>query len=62
MIDYNDMMEGLAQAWANNWAAAYPPPKTMTDAEISSVIDSNLKDCTLIGPAAGAELRALVYG
>ncbi len=32
------------------------------DAHITANIESNLKDCTLIGPAAGAELRALVYG
>lgn len=58
----HNFTEHLAESWAAAWAAAFPAPKVMTDAEVSSVIDSNLKDCTLIGPAAGAELRALVYG
>ena len=32
------------------------------DDHITDCIDSNLKDCTLIGPEAGAELRKMVYG
>jgi hypothetical protein len=35
------------------------PRETRKDAEI---IESILPQLTLIGPAAGAELRALVYG
>lgn len=55
-------MDGLAAAWANNWEAAFPPPKEYDDATVTAMIERELADCTLIGPAAGAELRALVYG
>ena len=62
MHPFEYMMEGLAQAWANNWEAAFPPPKEYADETITAMIDRELANCTLIGPAAGAELRALVYG
>lgn len=38
------------------------PVATRTDEEATKIVEENLKDCTLIGPDAGAELRKLVYG
>ena len=63
-----DDTRGFIPIWDQLFHAAFPQVQGRVDAAerpveaAQAVIDENLKDCTLIGPQAGRELRAMVYG
>lgn len=63
-----DIGKGFVPIWDQLFHQAFPQVRGRIDAAerpveaVQSVIDENLKDCTLIGPDAGRALRAMVYG